>query len=247
MNTQGTFLVHAEGGWEATLDDLKRVEVPEATYSYEPLPHTKFVEIVKERLPRFGLTQTKERYALSKDGAKMFGVLNCSNGSNAEDWGIAIGLRNSYDKTMVAGLVAGSNVFVCDNLAFSGEVKIGRKHTGYILSDLPHLVHQMLFRVKPMTQRVRLEVNTMKACEINDKIAHHLLILAMKRKIFPVSRLPKVEAEWSKPTHDDFKPRTAWSLFNAFTANERRAGQPLFQRTMQLTELFNKELSLIAA
>jgi hypothetical protein len=28
-------------------------------------------------------------------------------------------------------------VFVCDNLAFSGEIKIARKHTRFIVRDLP--------------------------------------------------------------------------------------------------------------
>jgi hypothetical protein len=32
-----------------------------------------------------------------------------------------LGLRNSHDKRFPAGLVGGSAVFVCDNLAFSGE------------------------------------------------------------------------------------------------------------------------------
>ena len=237
-------MMHQEGGWDATFEDIKRVEVPEATYSYQPLPHAKFVEIVKERLPAFGLKFEKERYGLSKDGARMFGVLNCTNGANATDWGIAIGLRNSYDKTMIADLVAGSNVFVCDNLAFSGEVRIGRKHTGYILQDLPHLVRGMLSRIKPLTLRVRGEVNSMKACQIDDQIAHHLMVLSMQRKIFPVNRLPKIEKEWREPTHEDFKPRTAWSLFNAFTFNERRASQAIFNRTIKLTDMFKGELSL---
>ena len=51
-----------------------------------------------------------------------------------------LGLRNSHDKTFPAGIVAGSAVFICDNLAFSGEVKLARKHTTHITRDLPRLV-----------------------------------------------------------------------------------------------------------
>jgi hypothetical protein len=29
--------------------------------------------------------------------------------------------------------------------------------------------------------------------------------------------MPKVLADWRKPRHEEFEPRTAWSLFNCFT------------------------------
>ena len=29
--------------------------------------------------------------------------------------------------------------------------------------------------------------------------------------------MPKVLADWRKPRHEAFEPRTAWSLFNCFT------------------------------
>jgi hypothetical protein len=29
--------------------------------------------------------------------------------------------------------------------------------------------------------------------------------------------MPKVLADWRKPQHEEFEPRTAWSLFNCFT------------------------------
>ena len=40
-----------------------------------------------------------------------------------------VGFRNSHDKSMVAGICAGARVFVCDNLAFSGDFSEKRKHT----------------------------------------------------------------------------------------------------------------------
>jgi hypothetical protein len=33
----------------------------------------------------------------------------------------------------------------------------------------------------------------------------------------PAPRLPKVIGAWEEPQHNPFAPRTAWSLFNAFT------------------------------
>ena len=39
--------------------------------------------------------------------------------------------------SLPAGLVAGDQVFVCENLAFCDEVKVSLKHTRFILRDLP--------------------------------------------------------------------------------------------------------------
>jgi hypothetical protein len=50
-----------------------------------------------------------------------------------------VGLRNSHDRGYPAGLVAGTGVFICENLSFCGEVEIGRKHTRFAVRDLNHL------------------------------------------------------------------------------------------------------------
>ena len=57
--------------------------------------------------------------------------------TSSEDYCWVLGLRNSHDKTFPAGIVAGASVFVCDNLSFSGEIKFARKHTRFIVRDLP--------------------------------------------------------------------------------------------------------------
>ena len=44
----------------------------------------------------------------------------------------------------------GSAVFVCDNLAFSAEVTIARRHTRFIERDLPRIVHTAVGRLADM-------------------------------------------------------------------------------------------------
>ena len=59
---------------------------------------------------------------------RMFGFLEV----NIEDAGIrlALGVRNSHDKTFALGLTVGYRVFVCDNLAFHGDfMAVSRKHS----------------------------------------------------------------------------------------------------------------------
>jgi hypothetical protein len=62
----------------------------------------------------------------------------------SDDYCRVLGLRNNHDKTFPTGIVAGTSVFVCDNLSFSSEIKFTRKHTRFIVRDLPQLVSRSI-------------------------------------------------------------------------------------------------------
>ncbi len=119
---------------------LYQVPTPRNTETWYPLPHSRVLNEVNNQLDACGFIVTEEAHALSHDGQRYFGVLNlCLPGRGIFEWTWAVGIRNSHDKTFPAGLVAGTKVFCCDNLAFSGEVQIARKHTRYAERDLRHL------------------------------------------------------------------------------------------------------------
>ncbi len=62
-----------------------------------------------------------------------------------------------------------------------------------------------------------LRIKTMAEMELSPAQASHFILTAFRRGIISSLQLPKVCEEWETPSHDDFLPRTAWSLFNAFT------------------------------
>jgi hypothetical protein len=47
--------------------------------------------------------------------------------------------------------------------------------------------------------------------------AHDLVIKATDCRAITTSQIPGVLANWREPQYEEFRPRTAWSLFNAFT------------------------------
>jgi len=238
-------LVLHRGGWNCTLADLASVPVPEPTDSYHPVTYGRFVEEVELHVPRFGLKVQSSAFALAREGVQMFGVLTCSNGRAAADYALAIGLRNSYDRSLSVGLVAGTRVFCCDNLAFSGEVKMNRKHTANVFRDLPDLIYRMLSQVSSMRERIDGEIAVMKVRELPPAHAHHLMVEAIKKNVVPASRLPKVIEAWEEPKHEEFTPRTAWSLFNAFTEVLKGGNARLqVEGSLRLTALFRRELQL---
>jgi hypothetical protein len=103
-------LILHRGGWEATKADLAAVPVPDPTESYHPMPYGRFIEEVELHVPRFGLAIRSSQFALAREGGQMFGVLTCSNGVPDRDYALAIGVRNSYDRTLSVGLTLGSRL-----------------------------------------------------------------------------------------------------------------------------------------
>src|SRR6266850_4444312 len=200
----GSLVVH-RGGWEASKADLAAVSVPEPTESYHPVPYGRFVEEVELHVPRFGLHVQSSSFALAREGRQMFGVLTCTNGHNAGDYALAIGLRNSYDRSLSVGLVAGTRVFYCDNLAFSGEVAMTRKHTANVFRDLPDLIYRMLSQVTVLKARTDEEIAGMKLLPMPPARAHHVMVAAIRAGISPASRLPKIIQAWDEPKHQEFE------------------------------------------
>ncbi len=210
-------LILHTGASSVTLAELGRAPTPEPTETWHPIPHIEVVETVKSQLGAFGLTIVEESHGLYKNADRYFGVMQVRNGQNADDFALAIGLRNSHDKRFPAGLCVGSHVFVCDNLAFSSEIVFGRRHTLNIRADLPGLVNRALGRLGDHRQSLNRRIDAYKATAITDAIAHDVAVRSLDAKVIGPTALPRLIGEWREPSHDDFAPRTAWSLFNAYT------------------------------
>jgi hypothetical protein len=71
------------------------------------------------------------------------------------------------------------------------------------------------------------------------------MVEAVKGNVVPASRLPKIIEAWEEPRHDEFRPRTAWSLFNAFTEVQKDSGpRAQMEGSLRLASLFRRELRL---
>ncbi|MGP0069496.1 MAG: hypothetical protein ACLQGP_38600 [Isosphaeraceae bacterium] len=125
-------MVHA-GGIRRTRDELRGLATPPATDTWRPVPHFELVASLVDGLGQQGISIAREEYATSHSDARLFGVLDLLIPGTAEpDYGMSLGLRGSNDKSLAISAVAGARVFVCDNLAFSGDggtVVLRKRHT----------------------------------------------------------------------------------------------------------------------
>ena len=196
---------------------LKSVHTPMATATWSPIPHLRLVEQVERALSAAKFMIVNQAHALSHAGDRYFGLIQVETGRSNGDYGHVLGLRNSHDKRFPAGLVAGAQVFVCDNLSFNGEVKLSRKHTRFIGRDLPLLTERAIGQLQGKWLHQEQRITSYRCSTLDDRDAHDLMVRAVDVGVCPVSVLPKVVQEWREPSHEAFRGRNVWSLFNGFT------------------------------
>src|ERR1041385_4993413 len=147
---------------------------PEATATWTPLPHMALIEEVEQVLQSNGLSVVNQAHSLTHDGLRYFGLMEIQNGAIHQDYAWVLGLRNSHDKTFPAGIVAGASVFVCDNLSFSGEIKIPRNPPRFILGDLPFLTERAIGRLLERWHHQDQRIGAYKGKDLSDSSAHDL-------------------------------------------------------------------------
>lgn len=220
-NVGGGQLVLHCGGENVNRDALRALPAPQRlSATHFPIPHAELVSKTIEQLEGLGVRVNGEAHAISHQGNRYFGVFGVAGGDGAsatDDYQLVIGLRNSHDQSYQASLALGTRVFVCDNLAFSGDVTIARKHTKYILRDLPNLMHVAVNKIVGERLTMEQRVAGYKSREMDDLHAHDLVVRALDAKIISPPKVGDVLREWREPSHEEFEPRTGWSLFNAFT------------------------------
>jgi len=196
---------------------LESTPTPPSTDTWQPVPHAALLGTVEKVLVDHGLTITSQAHGLTHDGNRYFGLMEVHNGNENPEYARVLGLRNSHDKCLPAAICAGSQILVCDNLAFSGEIKISRKHTTFIMRDLPDLIKQTVAHLISTWHELDNQIQSYKSQRLSDRSAHDLTIRAMDGGVFCASKIPEVIHEWRQPRHDAFAPRNVWSWFNAVT------------------------------
>ena len=231
------FLVHC-GGNEVKYDELSKVPMPQATMSYQPINHGRFSDIIEDQLGNVGYRFGEKAHALSRNGQQYFGMAELKGHDQFEEWGLVAGWRSSYDKSLSAGFVVGSQVFVCDNLAFSGDVNIGRKHTKNVMQDFPRMVFEAVKNTRQPAKAQEARYDKYKSVKMKDHLVNHAIIQMLRQDIITTAKVSKVVEEYYEPSHTEHLSvgkRTNWTLFNAVTEAMKGSALPqLPQRTVKL-------------
>jgi hypothetical protein len=208
-------IAHA-GARVVTLEELERVEAPPSTDTWFPIRHSQVLHSAIETLGEAGFQVHRNQLALSRSNARFFGVLDLiapiASGVN-----LAVGIRNSVDKSLPISFCAGTRVFVCDNLAFRSEIVVARKHTKYGALRFQEALAKAVGTLPQFREKEQERVHRFQNAEISPEFAEAMMLRSFDQGIVSHRMLPEVIQEWRKPSHEEFAPRTLWSLEQCFT------------------------------
>lgn len=209
-------LVLHRGAREVPRQELVSVEAPESTETWFPVKHSVVLDAVEETLGNAGFIVEHSWLSLSKGNHRFFGVLHLQT-LLAEGVHLSVGVRNSTDKCFPLGFVAGSRVFTCDNLSFSSEIEVAKRHTvngerryregiTHAVSSLEQFQTAEATRIAQMRERL-----------LSEDEANSFMLRSFESGMVGARLLPRLIHAWRNPSHEEFRPRTAFSLLNAYT------------------------------
>ncbi len=212
-------------------DHLADIPTPVATDTWRPVAHQDVADALIESAQDRGLRVKAERWTVVDGqyypeagervhvpGARLFGTVDFEPipGIDLPD-GLtpSAGVRNSHDKSFALSILSGARVIVCSNGMLSGEYVISRKHTSRI--DLVQSIDEALDAFLESVRGLKDTVQRLQSQRLSPMKAHSLIVEAARVGAFSSAMILPVVQEYEAPQHREFKPRTAYSLYNAAT------------------------------
>lgn len=204
------------GGRAVTREQAEAVPVPAWTHSYRVVSYAAAIDAVHNAARVMGREITAESYGLGRDGNHLFALITLAGESS--EYGLSIGLRQSYDKSLSLGIAIGARVFVCDNLAFSGNsVRYVRKNTLNAYPDFMSVLHAQAGKANYHYQSLESDIAILKAIPCSIDRGYELLGLALGKGVLTTTQANVAFADWTTPRHEEFSDRNLWGWYNACT------------------------------
>jgi hypothetical protein len=234
------------GKTNVDLEEVYNVTMPQKTDTYMPVSHKLVINEVKNHLEENGFNIVGENHHLARFGQRYFGLMQVQDVEAPEDPNRAtvVGLRNSYDKSFPAGLMAGDAPFVCSNLIFSNEIVLARRHTINILNknvagNIFMKIAQAVGKLREKWQNQAERVDSYKAYDLSNSEANDLILRAFDVGACSKTKIADVFQQWNTPNHPEFQDRNLYSLYNAFSEVGKTNLNELPKRSSALHSVFD--------
>jgi hypothetical protein len=205
------------GSNRVTRNDVSNIHTPMATQTHVPIPHSHLLDLVDAEIIRNDLDVVEEQHILDVDGQRYFGLFGLRSKDGLQQ--TLVGVRNAHDKSISASIVTGQKVFVCSNLCFDGEIRLGRKHTANIERDLPLLIEDAISNAIDVTDHQKERVDKYRSTKLINPQVDLLTVQMYRDGAIPSSAIGKILKEYEEPSHSDFVDDgySVWRLQNAVT------------------------------
>lgn len=220
---------------------LERIPTPASTDTWQPVSHAELVDHMTANIEAHGFKVMREQFAVNASGAKLFGVFDLDKGFG-DGMALSVGFRNSHNKTLGIKIVIGTRVFVCDNLALSGDaILIKHKHTsGFNLAD--DMVQAFSLLDDKVTS-FQTQVTRWQSIHMgSEAAAFHLTEMLRQGMLTNATFMESWRTfHFADELVPDCLPRTPWGLHNSITRAFKKL-PPLTAnaRTMEVSDYLAK-------
>lgn len=239
INKNATAMVN-----ECTMEEIKSIPLPEKTATYEPVSHESVIEYATTEIPKMlpQFKMQKVTYGMSNNGQYLFGMVTFSNGDKY--MGPSVAFRNSYNKEFALGFAFGSQVFVCANGMFTGDIIVAKKHTPNVWPSIKELMKEKIQDVDSAYRELQDSVSNMRNIDFTDSQAYQVLGVLRGQDVLSPRVFEKALKEWDKPSFDEHKDGTALQLYNACTEALKMETLPTRAMTqrIKLHDVFTKQV-----
>ena len=237
----GSNIVLHCGAKPVTRQQLASVACPPGTDTWKPVPHATVLDLVGGMLELSGFRIASEQLGLTRDENRFFGTLDLQN-ELAPGVTLSVGVRNSTDMSLPLGFCAGNRVMVCDNLAFSSELIVKRKHTKNGETRFREAISLAVGNLTQFQVAETRRIQLLQDQRLGRYEGEAFLLAAFEKGILSARTLPKAIGQYRNPSYDWGSRDTAWFLFNAITTvlqpRAQSNPQAFALTTMQLVSLF---------
>lgn len=244
-----TIMMHMPGSKRfddfSCLQTIDSREFKPKSDTYTTLTHSELVGEVQYAIDRYltpnGIKVVDQMCVLGKGkalegppklGARMFGLMGLSlrHDEGAEDAVQAIvGIQNALDGSGRAQVCVGNRVFICDNMAFSGDLMISHRHSKNIAKTMYGAIHGI---IRDTIDRFRKDV------ELRDLLKNQyvgldegfriLAELAAADAFDNMKQFNNAVRQYRWPQYGVFaSDESLWSVYNAATWGVKSNCSPL--------------------
>ena len=219
---ESTLMLDTPGSRYVTLAELRTLPEPPRTGPYHrPVPHAQFVEELLMSCDARNWQPSRVQLGINRDGSKLFGTIDLKTRvwDDGAELGTALGFRSSTNSSLAIKATAGARVFVCSNMAMSGEefVMHRKSTTNIVVRDVvDNGLNQYLSRCKSFKRQIEALQNM--ALSLDEAKAQIYDLFA--QKVLPPALFHAVSLNYfdvDTVERPDCAPNTRWGLNNACT------------------------------
>jgi hypothetical protein len=226
----------------ASLNSIPVPVRPETKY-WKGINHGVLANAIIDEIQNRSLTILSEQWSVSsKNQTILWGSIDLAIDFDiGQSATFSIGVRHGNLSQYALSFAVGARVCVCDNGMFYGDYVMKRRHT--INTDMHKHIGLAIDQCVQQCDNIEHLINRWRSIEIDDRDAAYLMMKAHSEGCVCFTKLEDVKTYWTSPVHEEFEPRTVWSLYNAFTEMARDHLSPPNQYRLMngLRKMFNEE------